>query len=95
MEAGAPILPQSGPQMREFLKAQFQWERYRASRLFLVHLLALCGVLFLVPVPAWLRAPLAAACGTCFLAVLFTGMMEWRWGRERDRRAGALGRPGE
>jgi hypothetical protein len=30
-----------------------------------------------------------------FLAAVFAGMMEWRWFRERDRRAGTLGRPGE
>ena len=32
---------------------------------------------------------------TCFLGALFAGMMEWTLGREPDRHAGALLRPGE
>jgi len=32
---------------------------------------------------------------TRFLGALFAGMMKWSWGREPDRRAGGLSRPGE
>jgi hypothetical protein len=81
--------------LRAFFTAQMQWERYRALRLALVHLLAASTLCFWLPIPGWVRLPMAAGCGACFLGALFTGMMEWRWGRERDRRAGTLGRPGE
>jgi len=84
------ILPRPPKQIRAFLLAQLHWERYRASRMALVHLLAASALLFWVPLPHWLRAPIAAACAACFLAAAFAGMMEWRWGRERDRRAGVL-----
>jgi len=88
------MVPQTTSELRAFLLAQLHWERYRASRMVLVHLLALCGLCVWVPIPAPARAAIAAACGACFLGALFAGMMEWRWGRERNRRAGALSRPG-
>ena len=45
-------------------------------------------------VRALLVAQLRAS-GACFLGVLFAGMMEWHWGRERNRRAGAFSPPGD
>jgi hypothetical protein len=92
MEDGLRVLPERTPQVRKFLLAQMHRERCRASRMVLVHLLALSAVLFWVPLPEGLRAPTAAASAACFLGVLFAGMMEWRWGRERNRHAGALSR---
>lgn len=86
------MVPEPPLQMRAFLLAQLRWERYRASRIVLVHVLAVSGLLFWVPLPHWLRATAAAACAACFLGALFAGMMEWRWSRERDRRAGVLPR---
>jgi hypothetical protein len=94
---GLKIAPRPAPEMKEFLLAQLQWEQYRASRLVLVHILAVSGLLWIptqlftwVPLPNWMRTAIAAACAGCFLCSLFAGMMEWRWGRERDRRAGVL-----
>jgi pyrroline-5-carboxylate reductase len=88
------VVPRTTSELRAFLLAQLHWERYRASRMVLVHLLALCGLCFWVPISGLARAAIAAGCGACFVAALFAGMMEWRWGRERNRRAGALSRPG-
>lgn len=95
MQRVLQVLPESPQELRAFLIAQLRWERYRASRLVLVHLLALSAVCFWVPIPDGPRAAVAAASAACFLGALFTGMMEWRWGRERNRHAGALSRPGE
>jgi hypothetical protein len=95
VQDGLQVVPEESRKMTAFLLAQLQWERYRASRTVLVHVLALSGLLYWVPMPGWLRTPIAAACGTCFLGALFAGMMEWRWGRERNRRAGVTSRPGD
>lgn len=92
---GAQVIPQKPRQMHAFLVAQFRWERYRFSRLILVHLLAVTALLVWLPIPAWLHTPVATACTTCFLGALFAGMMEWHWSRERDRRAGALSDHGD
>jgi len=86
------IIPTSRSDMRAFLIAQLHWERYRASRILLVHVLAVSAACVWVPIPVWLRAPMAAACAVCFLGAIVAGLLEWRWGRERDRRAGALDR---
>ncbi len=90
MHGGLQILPKSPVQVRELLLAQLRWERYRSSRLLLVHVLAACALLAWVPLPPWLRPALGAAVVACFLGTLFAGMMERHWGRERDRRAGVL-----
>jgi hypothetical protein len=94
---GLQIVPKTPLEMKAFLLAQQQWEQYRASRLVLVHILAVSGLSWIpsqlfpwVPLPHWMRTAIAAACAGCFLCSLFAGMMEWRWGRERDRRAGVL-----
>jgi len=87
MDGGLQILPKSPVQMRELLVAQLRWERYRSSRLLLVHALAACALLAWIPLPVWLRPALGAASAACFLGTLFAGMMERHWGRERDRRA--------
>jgi hypothetical protein len=75
--------------MRGFLIAQLHWERFRSLRLALVHVLALSAVCFWVPLPGSFRATIAAGCAACFLGAVFAAMMEWRWARERNRRAGA------
>ena len=95
MQRRLQVLPESPQQVRDFLIAQLRWERYRASRMVLVHLLALSAVCFWLPIPEGPRAAVAAASAACFLGALFAGMMEWRWGRERNRHAGALSPPGE
>jgi hypothetical protein len=84
------VMPDATRDMRAFLVAQLHWERYRAARMLLVHLLAVSAVYVWLPTPARLRAPIAAACAVCFLGALFAGMMEWRWSRERNRRGGAF-----
>ena len=76
--------------MQSFLVAQLHWERYRASRLVMVHVLALSVLAVWLPMSTRLHAFVAAGGGVCFLGALFAGMMEWRWGRERNRRAGVL-----
>jgi hypothetical protein len=93
VDGGLQIVPKSPLQVRGFLIAQMRWERYRSSRLLLVHVLAACALLAWIPQPHWTRAALGAACAACFLGALFAGMMERHWGRVRDRRAGVL--PGE
>ncbi|MGZ6124345.1 MAG: hypothetical protein ACXWLR_05265 [Myxococcales bacterium] len=93
VNSGLQILPKSPVQVRDLLIAQLRWERYRSSRLLLVHVLAACALLVWIPLPPWARPALGAASAACFLGALFTGMMERHWGRERDRRAGVL--PGE
>ena len=95
MQGGLQMVPGERPQVRAFLVAQLRWERYRAMRNLLVHLLALSALLFWVPMPERLRTPIAAASGACFLGALFAGMMEWHWSRERNRRAGAFSPPGD
>jgi len=95
MQGGLQMVPGERPQVRAFLVAQLRWERYRAMRNLLVHLLALSALLFWLPMPERLRAPIAAASAACFLGALFAGMMEWHWGRERNRRAGAFSPPGD
>jgi hypothetical protein len=94
VESGLPVLPATTTELRAFLLAQLHWERFRASRMLLVHVLALLGLFFWVPIRGPTRAAIAAACAACFLGALFAGMMEWRWARERNRRAGALSPPG-
>jgi hypothetical protein len=91
MDGGLQLLPRSPVEVRELLLAQLRWERYRSSRLLLVHVLAACALLTWVPP---LRPVLGAAIAACFLGTLFAGMMERHWGRERDRRAGVLPRAG-
>ncbi|HTO98077.1 MAG TPA: hypothetical protein VMK66_13600 [Myxococcales bacterium] len=93
MTGGLQIVPRTPEQMRGFLLAQVRWERYRFSRIALVHLLAACALLVWLPLPPRLHDAMAAASLAFFLGALFAGMMEWRWGRERDRRAGVF--PGE
>jgi hypothetical protein len=94
MQGELQVVPGVRPQLRAFLVAQLRWERYRAIRTVLVHLLALSAALSWLPMPERLRTPIAAASGACFLGVLFAGMMEWHWGRERNRRAGTFS-PGD
>jgi hypothetical protein len=94
VQSGLPIVPATTSDLRAFLLAQLHWERYRASRMWLVHLLALLGLCFWVPISGGARVAIVAGCAACFLGALFAGMMEWRWARERNRRAGALSRPG-
>lgn len=94
MDGGLQIVPKSPLQVRDFLIAQLRWERYRSSRVLLVHVLAACALLVWIPQPDWVRPALGAASAACFLGALFAGMMERHWGRERDRRAGALQREG-
>ena len=93
MNGGLQIVPKSPLQVRDFLTAQLRWERYRSSRLMLVHVLAACALLVWIPEPHWVRTALGASSVACFLGALFAGMMERHWSRERDRRAGVL--PGE
>jgi len=95
MQGGVQVVPQERLHVRAFLVAQLRWERYRSTRIVLVHLLALSALLFWLPMPDRLRTPMAAASGACLLGVLFAGMMEWHWGRERNRRAGAFSPPGD
>src|SRR5207253_8330390 len=40
MQRRLQVLPESPQQVRDFLIAQLRWERYRASRMVLAHLLA-------------------------------------------------------
>jgi hypothetical protein len=94
VSTGLEIVPKTPEQMRGFLLAQIHWERYRFSRVALVHVLAACALLVWLPLPYWLREAAGAASAACFLGTLFAGMMEWRWGRERNRRAGVLPRQG-
>ena len=101
MREALRMVPAPAREMKAFLLAQLHWERYRASRLVLVHVLAVSGLLWIpsellgwLVLPHWMRAAVAGACAGCFLCGLFAGMMEWRWGRERDRRAGVLPRQG-
>src|SRR4051812_13670888 len=82
-------LPQ-GAELRRFLMAQLQWERYHGARMQLVHAAAGGGAAlwltaaFRLPVPAFLLA----AWAVCFLAAGFAGMMEWRWARRRKLPSG-------
>ena len=95
MPDGLQVVPEERPRVRAFLLAQLRWERYRAMRIVLVHLLALSALLFWVPMAERLRASIAAASGACFLGALFAGMMEWHWARERNRHAGVFSPPGD
>jgi hypothetical protein len=95
VQSGLPVLPATTSDLRAFLLAQLHWERYRASRMWLVHLLAVLGLCFWVPISGPARLAIVAACAACFVGAVFAGMMEWRWARERNRRAGALSRPGD
>jgi hypothetical protein len=94
VQSGLPVLPTTTRELRAFLHAQLNWERYRASRTLLVHVLALLGLSFWLPVPGAARAGIATVCAACLLGALFAGTMEWRWARERNRRAGTLSPPG-
>jgi hypothetical protein len=94
VDGAVQIVPRPPAQVREFLVAQLRWERYRSSRLLLVHVLAACALLAWIPQPHWMRAAFGAASAACFLAALFAGMMERHWGHERDRRAGVVPRKG-
>ena len=77
-------LPQ-GDELRRFLVAQMQWERYHGARMQFVHAAAGGGAAlwltaaFRLPVPGILLWAWAA----CFLAAGFAGMMERRWARRR------------
>ena len=88
------MVPAERAHVRRFLVAQLRWERCRAARIALVHLLAVSAVLLWLPIPK-AHAAIAAASAVCFLGALFAGMMEWHWGRERNRRAGAFSHPGD
>src|SRR5436305_12646946 len=65
MQGGLQLLPKSPVQLREILVAQLRWERYRTSRLLLVHVLAACALLAWVPLPSWSRPALGAAIAAC------------------------------
>ena len=92
MPEALQVVPKAPGEVRAFLLAQLHWERYRWSRVVLVHVLALCAIVLWLPLPHRMHAVVGAASAACFLGALFAGMMEWRWGRERDRRAGVLPR---
>ena len=86
------------PAVHAFLFAQLQWERYHATRLFLVHAIALGGlclwtVLALgTMLPNALRAAVLAAWGLCFLLAAFAAMMERYWSQRRDRSIAGIGK---
>jgi len=95
MQGGLQVVPGERYRVRAFLVAQLRWERYRSTRILLVHLLALSALLFWLPLPDQVRTSIVAASGVCFLGAVFAGVMEWHWGRERNRRAGAFSPSGD
>ena len=82
--------------VRQFLLAQLEWERYRASRLRLVHLLALGGLCLWLLVASGdrlagsLQLAVLGAWSVCFIAAGLAAMMERHWQRRRQDCIAAL-----
>jgi len=90
-------LPPQGDRLRQFLRAQLEWERYHASRMRLVHLLALGGlglcVLLVARGVERLHVAALAAWSVCFAATAYAAIMEQRWRRQLHACAKELGSP--
>ncbi|HUJ26044.1 MAG TPA: hypothetical protein VLW85_08505 [Myxococcales bacterium] len=84
--------------VRALLDAQLQWEHYHASRLRLVHALALGGLCFWIfvavetPLNDGLRVMTLCAWLWCLLATGWAGGMELLWSRRRLRQIDELRR---
>ena len=86
-------IPAAEADLRRFLDAQFNWERYHRARLTFVHAAAAAALALWVLAALRAAAPavLLFGCAACFLAAAFAAMMEWRWQKRRDRCAGEMG----
>jgi hypothetical protein len=95
MQGDLCVIRAQRPHLRDFLVAQLRWERCRAARVALVHLLAFSAVFLWVPLAVRWRAAISTASVACFIGALCAGLLEWHWGRERNRRAGVFTERGD